>query len=49
MGIENNVYGELLSGLQSENQKLLLTKLNPDGTLEKHLYVPGTEPEEAPA
>ena len=32
MGIENNVYGELLSGLQSENQKLLLTKLNPDGT-----------------
>lgn len=45
MGIENNVYGELLSGLQSENQKLLLTKLNPDGTLEKHLYVPGTEPE----
>ncbi|MEI3168145.1 MAG: hypothetical protein V8S58_09530 [Lachnospiraceae bacterium] len=49
MGIENNVYGELLSGLQSENQKLLLTKLNPDGTLEKHLYVPGTEPEEAEA
>ena len=49
MGIENNVYGELLSGLQSENQKLLLTKINPDGTLEKHLYVPGTEPEEAEA
>ena len=36
MGIEN-VYGELLSGLQSENQKLLLTKLKEDGTLEKHM------------
>ena len=36
MGIEN-VYGALLNGLQSENQKLLLTKLKKDGTLEKHM------------
>lgn len=49
MGTEHNVYGELLSGLQSENQKLLLTKLKEDGTLEKHLYVPGAEPEAAEA
>ncbi len=49
MEMKNNVYGELLSGLQSENQKLLLTKLNEDGTLEKHLYVPGEEPETAEA
>lgn len=48
MGIEN-VYGELLSGLQSENQKLLLTKLKEGGTLEKHIYVPGAEPEAAEA
>ena len=40
MGIEN-VYGELLTGLQSENQKLLLTKLNKDGTLEKHIICAG--------
>ena len=49
MGIERNVYGELLAGLQSENQKLLLTKLNEDGTLEKHIYQPGAEPETAEA
>lgn len=49
MGIERNVYGELLAGLQSENQKLLLTKLNEDGTLEKHIYQPGAELETAEA
>ncbi len=44
-----NVYAELLLALRSESQKLLLTKLNKDGTLEKHLYVPGAEPEAAEA
>lgn len=48
MGIEN-VYGALLNGLQSENQKLLLTKLKKDGTLEKHIYEPGTENESVEA
>ena len=48
MGIEN-VYGALLNGLQSENQKLLLTKLKKDGTLEKHIYEPGTETESVEA
>ncbi len=38
MGMENNVYGELLLGLQLENQKILLTSLQEDGTLEKHIY-----------
>lgn len=47
--MQQNVYKELLKGLQSESQKLLLTKLNENGTLEKHLYVPGAEPEEAEA
>lgn len=48
IGIEN-VYGALLNGLQSENQKLLLTKLKKDGTLEKHIYEPGTETESVEA
>ena len=43
MGMENNVYGELLLGLQLENQKILLTSLQEDGTLEKHIYEPGRE------
>ena len=45
MGMENNVYGELLLGLQLENQKILLTSLQEDGTLEKHIYEPGREEE----
>lgn len=44
---KENVYGKLLTGLQSKNQEMLLTKLNDDGTLEKHLYEPGAETEEA--
>ena len=42
----SNVYGELLSGLQSEKPQILLTRLHEDATLEKHIYVPGQEPEE---
>ena len=45
----SNVYGELLSGLQSEKPQILLTRLHEDATLEKHIYVPGQEPEEAEA
>lgn len=41
--------GSFFPGLQSENQKLLLDKIKEDGTLEKHIYVPGAEPEAAEA
>ena len=45
MGMENNIYGELLMELQSESQKILLTRLREDGILEKHIYEPGGEEE----
>lgn len=47
--MENKVYGELLSSLASENQKILLTQLKENGMVTKHIYEPGAESEEAEA